>query len=78
MLGPRDGPYESRQRLGPATLWTQIESFDLIGSTYLLGYEQDNGLALVAPFVGAASLGTAHQIGGWQTNWAEIASLSFM
>jgi len=62
----------------PVTPWTQIESFDFNGSTYLLRYEQDNGLALVAPFVGAALLGTAHQIGGWQTNWAEITSLSFM
>jgi hypothetical protein len=62
----------------PATHWTQIESFDFNGSAYLLRYEQASGTALVAPFVGATLLGTAHRIGGWQTNWVEIASLSFM
>lgn len=62
----------------PANGWTQIECFDFNGSTYLLRYEQPDGKALVAPFVGPTSLGTAHRIGGWQTNWAEITSLSFM
>jgi hypothetical protein len=62
----------------PATGWTQVECFDFNGSTYLLRYDEPDGKALVAPFVSATSLGTAHRIGGWQTNWAEITSLSFM
>ncbi len=62
----------------PAVGWSQIECFDFNGSTYLLRYDQPDGKALVSPFISATSLGEVHRIGGWQTNWAEITSLSFM
>ena len=68
---------------GWETDWTQIATFEFGGKPYLLFYKGNVGNyhdAAVAPIIAGPNgpqNGAAYPIGGWETDWTQIATFEF-